>query len=286
MKTRTALVLVATAFVAGAAATPLAAADKEQRQMMADIRMLQDQNQQIQNLLASITDAIKAVNARIDEQTSATRKALADEKLSVDNLSNDVRVIREKADDTSVRLGQLSQEVDSLRQGLQQLAARTPVAPPDTAAAAAPPDAGVGAGAAPPAPATPAIPSAIVNSPQRMWDQANSDYAIGQWDLAIAGFQEFIKQYPRDDRADDAQVYIGRANLQAGKNDKAADAFDVAIRTYPTGNALPDAYYGKGIALRNLKQEALAREAFSAVVMKYPDSSAAALARQALARQQ
>jgi len=283
MNTRTAFVIVAGALVAGAAVTPVFAADKEQRQMMADIRMLQEQNQQIQNLLASITDAIKAVNARIDEQTNATRKALADEKLSVDNLSNDVRVIREKSDDTSVRLGQLSQEVDSLRQGLQQLAARAPVAPPPDTAAAAAPDGG-GAGA-PPAAAAPAIPAGIVNSPQRMWDQANSDYAIGQWDLAIAGFQEFIKQYPRDDRADDAQVYIGRAYLQAGKNDKAADAFDAAIRTYPTGNALPDAYYGKGIALRNLKQEALAREAFSAVVMKYPESSAAALARQALARQ-
>jgi tol-pal system protein YbgF len=271
------------AFVLGVLvmALPASAADKEHRQIMADIRMLEEQNQQLQNLLASITDAIKAVNARIDEQTNATRKGLADQKLTIDTLSNDVRVIREKADDTSVRLGTLSQEVDALRQGLLQLAAR-PVAPADpNAVATTPPDAG-----APPNPSTPtpSVPATLAMTPQKMWDSAYSDYTVGQWDLAINGFEEFIRAYPRDERADDAQVIIGRAYLNSGRSDKAAEAFDLAIRNYPAGNAVPDAYYGKGIALRNLKQEDRARDAFNTLVMKYPDSNAAILAKQALAR--
>src|SRR5579862_2485639 len=85
-------------------ATPAFAIDKEHRQMEADLRMLQEQSQQLQNLLGSITDAIKALNAKIDDQTNSNRKALADEKLVIDTLSNDVRVIREKLDDNNVRL--------------------------------------------------------------------------------------------------------------------------------------------------------------------------------------
>lgn len=257
-------------------ATPAFAVDKEHRQLMADVRILEEQNQQLQNLLGTITDAIKAVNARIDDQTNAERKALADQKLVIDNLTNDVRIIREKLDDSNVRLGSLSQELEALRQGVQQLGSRpattdlTPGAPPsDTAAAATPP----------PSP-SPVVP--IGTSPDKLFETAYSDYTLSQWDLAIAGFEAFIRAFPRGDKADDAQVLIGNCYLQAGKNDKAVDAYNVAIRTYPGGNALPEAYYRKGLALKNLRQADLARQSFETVVRTYPESAEAALARQQL----
>ena len=77
-------------------AAPASAADKETRQMMADIRILQEQSQQLQNLIATLNESIKAVNTRIDEQTGASRKSFADQKLVIDNLASDLRVVREK----------------------------------------------------------------------------------------------------------------------------------------------------------------------------------------------
>src|SRR5687768_4687468 len=133
----------AVAFVA-----PAAAQSREQRQLMADMRMMQEQNQTLQNLLGQIAEAIKAVNARIDEQAGNTGKALADQKLVIDNLTNNVREIREKLDDTNVRLGTLNTEVDALRQGVQQLNAR----PVFTEPSAVEPGAVPGAGPAPLAP--------------------------------------------------------------------------------------------------------------------------------------
>jgi tol-pal system protein YbgF len=121
-------------------------------------------------------------------------------------------------------------------------------------------------------------------SPQQLWDAAFSDYTIAQYDLAIQGFQSFIQSFPKDDRADDAQVYIGHCYMQAGKNDKAVEAYDVAIRNYPGGNAIPDAYYRRGVALRNLKQLDRAKDSFETVIKNYPDSAAASLARQQLAQ--
>src|SRR6476660_3268147 len=103
-----------------AVVTPADAANKEHQQLMADLRMLQEQSQQLQNLIGSVTEALKGVNAKMDQQAEANRKAMADQKLVVDNLSNDVRVIREKLDDNNVRIGSLTQEVDALRQSLQQ----------------------------------------------------------------------------------------------------------------------------------------------------------------------
>src|SRR5438105_5695066 len=118
-----------------AVAAPAAAIDKEQRQLMADVRMLQEQSQQLQNMInalnAALAEAVKAVSQRLDDQANAERKAFADQKLIVDTLSNDLRVVREKVDDTNVRLGSVSQAVDALRQALQGATAprATAVAP-------------------------------------------------------------------------------------------------------------------------------------------------------------
>ena len=106
------------------AASPARAANKEHQQLMADLRMLQEQAQLLQNLIGSVTEALKAVNTRLDQQAETTRKNFADQKLVVDNLTNDVRVIREKLDDNNVRIGSLTQEVESLRSSLQQIGTR------------------------------------------------------------------------------------------------------------------------------------------------------------------
>ena len=261
--------------------TPVAAQSREQRQMMADLRMLQEQNQTLQNVLGSIIEAIKAVNTRIDDQAKVTGKAMADQKLVIDNLSTSVREIREKLDDSNVRLGSLNQEVEALRQGVQQLNVRPSV--PDAAASEAGAVPGTGNATAAP-PAAPPAAIALGTSPQKLFDEAYADYTLAQYDLAVAGFQTVIQYYPKSERAADAQVFIGHSYLQAGKNDKAVEAYETAIRNYPGGAAMPDAYYKKGIALKALKRPDEARAAFDYVVKTYPDSSAAGLARQGLAQ--
>jgi TolA-binding protein len=255
-------------------AAPASAANKEHQQLMADLRMLQEQSQLLQNLIGSVTEALKAVNTRLDQQTETNRKAFADQKLVIDNLTHDVGVIREKLDDNNVRIGSLTQEVDSLRQSMQQ-------APRPAATTDAEPPAGGGApsGAAQPG-AAPA--SGVGVSPQKLFDSAMGDYYSGQYDLAILGFTDYIKSFPKSDLADDAQVNICSAYVQDGKNEKAVEACDLAIRTYPAGDKIPDAYYKKGLALLNLRDVNGAREAWEHVVKSNPDTDAGRLARQRL----
>src|SRR5689334_20741634 len=78
--------------------TPAAAVDREHQQIMADIRMLQEQAQQLQALLAGLGDALKTVTSRLDDQTAMERKAFADGKVQMDSISGDIRVVREKID--------------------------------------------------------------------------------------------------------------------------------------------------------------------------------------------
>src|SRR5215208_1777370 len=144
--------VVAGLLVCIAFSAPAAAANKEHQQLMADIRMLQEQSQTLQNLLGQLNDTLRTVNTRLDQQAETTRKAFADQKLIIDNLTNDARVIREKLDDNNVRVGSIAQEVDAMRQSLQSLNNRpsmpsdpgpvNPDASGTPAAAATPPSAG------------------------------------------------------------------------------------------------------------------------------------------------
>jgi tol-pal system protein YbgF len=253
-----------------ATSTPAAAANKEHQQLMADLRMLQEQSQVLQTLLGTLNDALKAVNARLDQQTELNRKAFADSKLVIDNLTNDVRVIREKLDDNNVRIGSLTQEVSSLRQSMQQLSARPATTEPDAAAGSTTP------------PAVPAPAGGMTDSPEKVWNTAWADYTAGEYDLAVIGFDAYLKSFPKSDKADDAQMHIGNAYLNGGKNDKAVEAYDKVIRNYPSGSVVPDAYFKKGVALQNLKNTAGAREAWEYVIKNYPDSNAASQAKQRL----
>ena len=268
--------LLAVAISSGVA-MPAGAQSREQRQMMADLRILQEQSQQLQILLDQVGETLKAVNARLDDQANATRKAFADQKLTIDTLSSDLRVVREKVDDNNVRIGSLAQELESLRQTVQQMT--PPAAPVAETASGASGEAP--AGATPPVPA-PAAPVALGTSPQRAWDTAFSDYVGGQYDLAVLGFDAYIREFPKSDMADNAQVLIGKSLMQDNKLDKAVEAFEKAIRAYPAGDAVPEAHYQKGVSLQNLGEIDKARDAFNTVVKNYPDSDAATLAKQRL----
>ena len=258
-------------------ATPASAANKEHQQMMADIRMLQEQAQLLQNMLGTLNESIRAVNTRLEEQSGAMRKAFADQKLLIDNLTSDLRVVREKVDDNNVRIGSLREELEAVRQTVQQVASRPTATPPQEGAGAGTTEPGA---AQPPAP-----PLAPGTSPTQLWDLAWGDYTSGQYDLAIQGFESYLRYFPKSDRAADAQVKIGQSYYMAGNKAKALEAFDKAIRDYPGNRVLAEAYVRKGVVLVDLRQPDRAREAFEYVIRTYPPDSAEAIqAKQQLDR--
>jgi len=255
------------------ATQPLEAANKEHQQMMADIRMLQQQNTRLQAQLAAVTKLLESVTARLDEQAAVTRKSFADQKTLADTTNADLRVLREKIDESNVRLGSLFEEVETIR--LAQTAAPAAAVPADPATAAAQP---VTPPAAPPAPR----PGAFGASPSQAFETARSDYYMGNWSLAIQGFESFLKTFPRSDLTDDAQYYIGETYYMSGRFPDALAAYNAVIERYPTSNTLPDTYYKRGMAQKALGQSAQAKESLSFVIKTYPSSDAAFLAKQAL----
>jgi tol-pal system protein YbgF len=261
-----------------AGAAPASAQSREQRQMMADIRMLQEQTQELAVAIATMTqalqDSIKAVNTRLDTANDTTRKGFADQKVIIDDMGKDMRAIRERVDDTNVRVSNVREEIEALRTSI-------PVAPPQSASPAPSSDPN-----APPAPAptTGPPPSTAGLSPTRMFETARADYAAGQWTLAVTGFDAFLKTFPRSEMADDAQFLIGETYYAQNRWTDAVAAYNAVIQNYPMGNAVPDAYYKRGLAQERLGQLDAARESWNTVIRVAPDSTAGQLAKQNLDR--
>jgi tol-pal system protein YbgF len=252
------------------------AQSRAERQMMADIRMLQEQTQQLGITLATLNDTLKALNTRLDKQDEAARKAFADQRLVIETMGADLRVIRERTDETNVRINTLNQEIDALRDSMTQMQA-------SAAASPVPVDPAAPNTALPPA-GPPTAPSTAGLSPTRMYEQAFADYAAGQWSLAISGFEQFLKTFPKSDFADEAQLHIGETHYAAGKYPDAIAAYNQVIQNYPKSNSTPQAYYKRGAAQERLKDVDAARASWEFVIKTWPESEAARLAKQNLDR--
>jgi tol-pal system protein YbgF len=269
--------------------SPAAAQNREHQQMAAELRMLQEQTQQLAITLAAVNQAlaesVKLLNARMDEDANALRKGFADQKLLIDNMATDVSRIRERANDTNVRIGSLHEELEALRTTVQTLQ-QTAVAPPAPVVDPLAP-AGTSTSTAPapaPLPLPVAPPSTDGLSPTRLYETAQADYFAGQWSSAISGFEAFLRAFPRSEQADDAQLYIGETYFAQNQWQEAIAAYNQLIQSYPGTNSVPVAYYKRGLAEERVGQIDAARASWEAAAKSFPDSDAGRLAKQNLDR--
>ena len=265
------LVLVAT--------TTVVAADREHEQLMADIRMLHEHTMRLHLMFNGLVEAIDALSANQEALGVAMRRAFADQRLATDNVGSVTRVLREKLDETNVRIAALSQEIEALRVSIP------PPLPVQTTELQSGSEEGQPS-AAPTSPDPPvqAAPTVAGGSPQRLYDTAWADYAAGQWTLAVTGFEAYISTYPRSEMTDDAAFYIAETYFLQGDFQGAVEVYEQVVLNYPNGDKVPEAAYKRGVALDRLGDPERARESFELVVTEFPDSRMAALAQQLLDR--
>ena len=287
--TRTIATTVAVTLLA-AWASPALAQSREHQQLAADLRIIQAQSQETAlaldralaqlKELAQLAEAVKSINTRLEALDTSMRKSLADQKVSLDNVGTELRIIKERAHDTNVRIGTLSEEVDALSTAVSALASAPPpvsdLLPAD--GAAADPAAPVAAPAATAAP--PATRSGL--TPSRLYSTAWADYTSGNYLQAIENFQRYLTEFPKYEDADDAQFYIAESYMRLKRTPEAVAAYTTVVRDYASGNVVPDAYYRLGEAQRALGQIEAARTSWETVAKKYPDSNSGILASQRL----
>ena len=269
---------VAVAVVIGGAAT-LFAQSRQEQQMAAELRMLQEQ-QQLQALaLARLAETLEALSPRFDEVIEAHRKRIADLELTIKTVGNDMSAVRAQTQDTNNRLLSLSDEIEALRKSFETLPMliRQALPPPPVDPNAPPGDVSQ---LAPP----PAAPSALGLSPGQLLGEAKGDYTSGEYDAAIAGFAAVISNFPGTQAAADAQHHIGESYYLQKKWPEAIAAYDLVIQNHATSPFVPDAYYKRGMAQEFSGQLEAAKASFEFTMKTFPETVGGQLARQGFER--
>jgi len=278
-------------------------------------------------------DAIGAMDKRLREQAAARDQQTAALTKRLDSLSTSMTDLSARVEELNSRVDALSRQV---RTGGPSLAAPVPLpstpspaspsspsspsaaapskpapsvataTPPPAPSAAPPPTTSTPSGPSgptatpttPPAGTTPtARPTTGVLQPSDIYQVAYIDYSKGNYPLAVAGFQEFLRRYPDHELAPNAQYWIGESQVAMARNfanggqaDKAQQALEQAVvefkkvlANYPRGDKAPAALYKEALALIELKQPDQAQARLQYLIDNFPQAEETPLARDRLA---
>lgn len=254
----------------------LPAVNKEHEAIQRDIAMLGEELRRLQGSLTNEFTAIKTMvqqsingsdkaqnsvlvlETRMTERMQSLEKSLAQTvanlNTKVDTMADEFRAIKEESKETNARLLKMSTKLDDLKTAIQLIPSQ--VAPPQVAQPA------------PQADNTTAAPATVNGA--KLFEDADRDRLAGKNDLAIKEYREFVKAFPKSDRACEAQFRAGELLMKKDDIPMAAAEFDMVIERYDaTCKFQPDARYQKGKALVKAGQPTAAKDEFRRLAEDY-----------------
>jgi len=119
-------------------------------------------------------------------------------------------------------------------------------------------------------------------SEDEIYRQAKLAFDQGDSETARNLFQDLIKRYPKSERADNAQFWIGEIYYREKWYEKAILEYQKVIENYPKGNKVPASLLKQGFAFLNLGDKTNSRIILQELIKKYPQTNEAKVAQEKL----
>jgi len=115
-----------------------------------------------------------------------------------------------------------------------------------------------------------AEPVAKKQTPKEHYDTAYDLLKRGKYEAAEAQFQDFIKKYPKDKLAGNANYWLGETYYARGQMEQAAGIFADGVSTYKDNSKAPDNLFKLGLTMKQLGKKEEACTAFSNLAEAFP----------------
>jgi tol-pal system protein YbgF len=222
---------------------------------------------------ASSKEEVQRLNQNLATQTQTLLRSNADLTVKVTGIDERMQNTQGTIEQTNYRIDRLAQQVTENQRQIAELQASLRVLTPSSPGAAGTPIEEE---------VTVAPPGDVTEDPIAIYQAAYRDYTRGNWELAIEGFSEFLRNNPTSDLADNAAYWIGESLFSQRKFPEAIQQFDNVIKSYPQSDKVPAALLKKGYAYIDLGEKAQGIVQLQYVVHEHPRSNEASLARQRL----
>jgi tol-pal system protein YbgF len=230
--------------------------------------------------IVDLQQQIQALDGRVAGVESTVRSQGLVELLSqVDALKTEIGKLRGQLEvqahdieTTQKRSRDLYVDLDARLRRLEGGSAATPTGP----------SAGDQGAATPSPQASGSVPAASADE-GKSYEAALSMFKVGNYQGAIAGFQNFLGAHANSPLAPSAQYWIGNSyfNLRDYKNAIASQ--QKLVSQHPSSQKVPDAMLNIASSQQGLGEMTAARKTLQELVAKYPLSNAADLAKKRLA---
>lgn len=202
----------------------------------------------------------KTMTDKMKEQQTSLNAPVAGVNTKVDQMTTEFALMKES-------VGELTELIKKLQGQLSDMnnAVRTLAAPP-------------------PAPNTPSVqtgPPAGVTS-ESLYTAALQAKNAGQLDFAAKQLEDYLRFFPNEGYAPNAQFNLGVVMMSQSRFDDAVKAFDTVLEKYPDYPKVLDAQLEKGRALSKSGQRSAAVNEMRNLIKKAPTSSQATLAKEEL----
>jgi tol-pal system protein YbgF len=128
----------------------------------------------------------------------------------------------------------------------------------------------------------PPPPSEADSDADKLFRGAYMDLTLGNYDLALQGFKNYLVRFPSAINVVDAHYYLGDSYYQLERYLEAVAEYQVVIREYSSSRFAPPAYLKAGFCYEKLGETQLAERSFRELISRYPRSEEAEQARAAL----
>ena len=121
---------------------------------------------------------------------------------------------------------------------------------------------------------------ADVVAPSTLYQNAYNDFLMRKYDVALSGFRSFIKKYPEQDLAPQAQYYIAESLYLKDNFSNAYEEYEKVGKNYPSCEFVVPSKLKMAICLEELNKKNDAMLILESIVLNYPNTPEAFTAKE------
>ncbi len=239
-------------------------------QAQQDLRSTVDSNNaSMKTLVQQSLDSVNKLNGEMNSLQKSVQEVQANTGARIDTMTQQTQGLSDNLQDVQARVGKLSQQLTDVQNLLQSIDAKVSGGSSTGTPAMNAPSEG-------PTPSGGAAPSAMPSiSADTLYQNGLRDLTGGKYELARQEFSDYVKNFPSNDLASNAQFYLGEVAYAQNDFKGAIASYDDVLVNYPKSFKLAAALLKKGMAELEMGLKASGTRDLREVVRRFAGSDEA-----------